>query len=75
MKQKLLLISKEQAVSQNDIQLVKNLADDLRPKDICNKTGANIRTTEAKIMRMKRKFGCETTNGLVALFFRNKLIN
>lgn len=54
--------------------LVQYLADDLRPKEVSEKQGFSVKTIEAQIMVIKRKFGIRTVAGLVALFMRNGMI-
>lgn len=77
MAQKKLLIvsSNERVVTNDELELVRFFANDNRTKDIQEKTGKNVRTLEARIIRAKNKFGCNTHAGLVALFFRNGLID
>jgi hypothetical protein len=60
-----------------DISLVQLLADDLRPKSISNcrdDMQYSPRTIEKEILRLRTTFDCKTVGGLVALFYRNKLI-
>ena len=60
-----------------DIALVQLLADDLRPFQISNCRSDmqfSNRAIEKKIGEIKNQFDCKTVGGLLALFFRNKLI-
>lgn len=58
-----------------DAMIVKLLANDLRPKEMAEQIGISVRVVEARILSMRRNFKCNTVAGLVALFFRNKVIS
>lgn len=65
----------EKEVFPEDVEIVQYMANGLRAKDIADKMGKNIRTLEAKIFTLKKKYNAPTPIGLVMLFYRNKLIS
>lgn len=74
MTDKTIRITAEREPTPNEIELVASLGDDLRPKEIAGIAKIPQKTVEARLYTLKHKFGCRTNSGLVALFFRNKLI-
>lgn len=56
------------------VEIVQFLADDYSVTKIAEKIKINRRTLEAKMILIKKECGVKTITGLVALFFRNKLI-
>lgn len=62
-------------VSEEDIVLVKMIADSMRPKQIAEKLEKSHRTIEARIAVLKKKYRVGTPSGLVMLFCRHDLIN
>lgn len=71
---KLIRVQNEIKVDSQMIDLVQLLADDNTIEEASELIGVNKRTLEGRIIRMKAKCGVNTLYGLVALFFRNKLI-
>ena len=68
------LKSKIKNLTDRDILVVQLLADDYRPADMVNKIPILRKTIEKNIADLRLTFGCNTVGGLVALFYRNKLI-
>ncbi len=73
-KKTIITVVSEKEVVQEDVDMVQMIANGLRAKDIAEKTGRNIRTVEAKIFTLKKKYNAPNPAGLVMLFFRNNLI-
>jgi len=71
---KSLRLNTEVKLSDADIAVVQLLGDDNTVEDVANAIEINKRTLEARILLIKRKCSVTTLAGLVALFFRNKLI-
>lgn len=61
-------------VTQNEMDIVKLLADGYTVKEAADKFGSNPRTLEHRIIAMRNKYFCPNTVALVALFLRNKFI-
>ncbi len=68
------LKSKIKNLTDRDILIVQLLADDQRPADIVKQIPFVRKTIEKNILDLREKFGLNTVGGLVALFYRNKLI-
>jgi DNA-binding CsgD family transcriptional regulator len=62
------------SVSEKEIYLVRELADDVKRKEMAEAMGKSVRTIEANIDSLRHKLGLRTAAGLVAFFLRNKLI-
>lgn len=71
---RVITIVAEKEVFPEDVEMVQFMANGLRAKDIAEKTGKNVRSVEAKIFTLKKKYNAPTPIGLVMLFYRNKLI-
>lgn len=56
------------------VEIVQLLANDYSVTKIAEKIKMNRRTLEAKMILIKKECAVKTIYGLVALFFRNKLI-
>lgn len=54
--------------------LVFLLSKGNRPKDIAGIRKVSSKTIEAQIRDLKHKFSCKTVGEIIAVFFRNKLI-
>lgn len=67
-------INNEVEILQEIVDIVQLLADDCSVAKIAEKLKMNKRTLEAKIILIKKATNVKTLYGLVALFFRNKLI-
>jgi len=61
-------------ITEDVVDVVRLLADDNTVQQVADQMGLNKRTLEQRIVLMKRQCGTNTLYGLVALFFRNKLI-
>jgi len=61
-------------ITEEVVDVVRLLADDNTVQQVADQMGLNKRTLEQRIVLMKRQCGTNTLYGLVALFFRNKLI-
>ncbi len=61
-------------IEETQIEIVKLLSDGFNVKAIAEKTKINVRTLEAKLSVWKDNVDAETLPHLVAIFFRNKLI-
>lgn len=61
-------------VNAKEVDIVNLLSQDLTVSQIALKLEINARTMEAKVSRLKEKTETKTLQGLVSLFFRNKLI-
>jgi DNA-binding CsgD family transcriptional regulator len=61
-------------VSDREITLVQLLANDYRIAEAAKKMKMEKRTLDAFTARVRNKFGCQSSHGLVAIFFRNGLI-
>jgi DNA-binding CsgD family transcriptional regulator len=57
-----------------DLEIVQLLANDLRPKEIAEQLNTSIRSIEGRVLAIRKAFACNSVAGLVALFFRNKII-
>lgn len=62
-------------LSDRDLEIIQLLANDLRPKEIAEQLNINVRSIEGRILIIKKSFMCNSVGGLVALFFRNKIIS
>lgn len=62
-------------VTERETQLVKLLADGNTLPEISKQTDTKLRTLEAKVSILKRKYQSQTLANLVAVFLRNKLID
>lgn len=74
MAKKYIQLDSKVEVSEEDIVLVKMIADSMRPKQMAEKLGKSHRTIEAKIAVLKKKYRAGTPSGLVMLFCGEKLI-
>ena len=61
-------------VSQVDIGIVQQLSNDVSRKDIAEELGIDKRNLDARIDNLRKKVKINSVAGMVALFFRNKLI-
>ena len=61
-------------VSSEDIKLVNLFSNCYTVAEAAEELGINKRTLEKRILLMKKTYNCKTLPGLVALFFRNKLL-
>jgi DNA-binding NarL/FixJ family response regulator len=66
-------ITKE--ISPETIEIVKSLSLGLRARDIGPKLKLSPRTAESRIDQIRKDYEAETQAHLVAIFFRNKLID
>lgn len=57
-----------------DIELIELLAEDLKIQEVADELKLSSGATYERIAFLKGKYSCKNTYGLVALFFRNKLI-
>lgn len=62
-------------VEKHDVTIVGVLAADNSIAETAKRLRINQRTLEAKIGRIKAKYGCKTLQGLVAYFYNNKLFD
>jgi DNA-binding NarL/FixJ family response regulator len=68
-------ITKDLKVKDGDAELVRYVADGYTAKEIGDKMKLPKRTIEDKKRRLMDKCGCSSFAEVVALFFRNKLID
>lgn len=71
------VISVKQGVktaSQLEVEIMQLIANDLQMPQVAKETGMSYRQLEGKLRRLRARFGCKSTIGLLALFFRNNLI-
>jgi DNA-binding CsgD family transcriptional regulator len=57
-----------------DKDIVKKLSDGYTAKDIADEFSINVRTLEAKLIRLRDKSGSKNTTHMVANYLRKKLI-
>lgn len=57
-----------------EIEIVQWMAEDLRPIDIAKEREKSVSTIETQIFNLRKKAGIKTIGGLVAWFYRNRLI-
>lgn len=62
-------------VEPKEVEMVRLLADDLTIAQAAKKIGKNNRTVEAKVSRIKAKYGAKTLQGLVSFFYRHNLFD
>ena len=67
-------VSNKVDITTDMVELVQLLADDNTVQETADLMSINKRTLEQRIVLIKRECGTNTLYGLVALFFRNKLI-
>lgn len=67
-------VKKSVEITKEVVQIVQLLGDDKSVQKISELLKINKRTLEAQIALIKRECDVKTLYGLVALFFRNKLI-
>lgn len=67
-------VESEKTVTVYDVSLVKDLSEGLNVREIAEKHKISPRTMEAQIARLKDKTDADSLPELVAIFFRNKLI-
>ncbi len=72
---KTIKLEREIRVKEEDILIIKMLGESMTAREIAEATGINIRTVEAKIAALRKKYGVAGNVGLVMLFYRNKLID
>lgn len=58
-----------------EIEIVQELGNDMRPKEIAAKRGNSFKTVESHIAAIKKKCGKKTIGGLVYIFYKNQLID
>lgn len=75
MKNKSIPVNGSQEVTPKEIELIQQVANEMRPKEIATQRGVSKKTVESQLMAVKNKFSRKTIPGLVALFFRHKLID
>ncbi len=68
------LKTKLKNLTDRDILVVQLLADDYRPAEMTEKIPIAKKTIEKNISDLRGIFKLNTVGGLVALFYRNKLI-
>lgn len=61
-------------VSQVEIGIVQQLCNDVSRKDIAAELGIDKRNLDARIDSLRKKVNINSVAGMVALFFRNKLV-
>jgi len=71
---KLIKVESTVEITSQVVEIVQLLSDDYSVTKIAEKIKMNRRTLEAKMILIKKECGVKTITGLVALFFRNKLI-
>ena len=62
-------------ISEEDVKTVKLYADGFRTSVVSKKMKVSPRTTEARILTLKKKLEAKTLAHLVAMFIRQNLIN
>lgn len=67
-------VEKRVEITSDVVHIVQLLGEDMTVHQVSEKLKINKRTLEAKIAAIKLECGTKTLYGLVALFFRNKLI-
>lgn len=74
-KKRTIQITVDREVTDNDVRLVQGLADGKTAKEIAETTEQNVRTVEAQLATVKKKYFVTSPVGLVILFYRNRLIS
>lgn len=67
-------VSNKVEITTDVVKVVQLLGDDNTVQQVADILKMNKRTLEQRIVLIKRECGVTTLYGLVALFFRNKLI-
>lgn len=67
-------IQSKYKITKDVVQTVQLLAEDNSIQLVADALKINKRTLDARIILIKKECGVKTLHGLVALFFRNKLI-
>lgn len=62
-------------VLERDILIVQHLANDCKPLELAEMTGLSKRTIEGLLDGIRAKYGLKSLAGLVATFYREKLIH
>lgn len=73
-REKTITLVMKETVTDEEISLVKMIANNMRAKDIAEKTGETTAAIESRLHTLKRKYKTPTPAGLVMLFSRNNLI-
>lgn len=71
---KQILIESKYEITKDVVKIVQLLGDDKTLQAVADALEINKRTLDAKMILIKKECGVKTLHGLVALFFRNKLI-
>lgn len=71
---RIIKIQVDREVTDKDVALVQGLADGKTAKEIAETTDQNLRTVEAQLATLKKKYFVKSPVGLVILFYRNELI-
>lgn len=71
---KIQTITTELIPTDNDVELVRMIAEEMRPKEIAKKKQISVKTVESQIFYLKKKFSKKTVPGLLMLFVRNGFI-
>jgi len=71
---KLIKVENKVLITAEMVEIVVLLSEDKSVLQIAEILEVNRRTLEAKMMLIKKECGVKTLQGMVGLFFRNKLI-
>lgn len=71
---KLIIVENQVLITAEIVEIVRLLSHDKTVKEVAEILKKNRRTMEANLMLIKKECGVSTLQGMVALFFRNKLI-
>ena len=72
---KIVRVENSVVISEFDVDLVRGLSNGDMVHEIAKKIDMNVRTLENRIVQLRIKTGAKNTPALVAMFFRNKLID
>lgn len=72
---KIVRVENEVAITQFDVDLVQQLSCGDTVDEIAEKLDMNVRTLENRVQQLKIKMGVKNIPALVAIFFRQKLID
>lgn len=71
---KSITITHERIFTDEELHIVRMLADGKTRKEIAVYYEKSVRTIEARIWRLMKEFDCKQVTALVAFFFRKSLI-
>lgn len=61
-------------ISAEEIEIVRSLSDDNTVAETAEKLGYAPRTMEGRILMLRKKCNSRSVGGLIAFFFKNKLL-